>query len=148
MRESPRGLRGRVTFRPNAKTPTDASTALGVRERLHAPAWPRGTLGRTETDAERKGAAMTTIIFTGLPTVHAHLTYHRRLGRYLLQLGSDGVTVEFLLSGEEARRLLTEVGGLAAEVASAPPGSGSPGSEDAASEGAASEGAVSTEEAR
>jgi len=57
---------------------------------------------------------MTTIIFTGLPTVHVHLTHHRRLGRYLLQLCSDGVTVEFLLSGEEVRRLLDEVGTLAA----------------------------------
>jgi hypothetical protein len=59
---------------------------------------------------------MTTIILTGLAMVHPHLTYHRRLGRYLLQLSSDGVTVEFLLSGEEARRLLEELGSLAADL--------------------------------
>jgi hypothetical protein len=59
---------------------------------------------------------MTTIILTGLPTVHVHLTHHSRLARYLLQLSGDGVTVEFLLSGEEVRRLLAEVGSLAADL--------------------------------
>jgi hypothetical protein len=59
---------------------------------------------------------MTTIILTGLPTVHVHLTHHSRLARYLLQLSGDGVTVEFLLSGEEVRRLTTELGGLAEQL--------------------------------
>jgi len=59
---------------------------------------------------------MTTIILTGLPTVHVHLTHHSRLARYLLQLSGDGVTVEFLLSGEEVRRLLAELGGLAEQL--------------------------------
>jgi hypothetical protein len=76
---------------------------------------------------------MTTIILTGLPTVHVHLTHHSRLARYLLQLSGDGVTVEFLLSGEEVRRLLAELGGLASDLVTAR---------------ANSEVAVSTEEAR
>jgi len=59
---------------------------------------------------------MTTIILTGLPTVHVHLTHHSRLARYLLQLSGDGVTVEFLLSGEEVRRLTAELGGLAEQL--------------------------------
>jgi hypothetical protein len=59
---------------------------------------------------------MTTIILTGLPTVHVHLTHHSRLGRYLLQFSGDGVTVEFLLAGDEVRRLIAELGGLAADL--------------------------------
>ena len=59
---------------------------------------------------------MTTIILTGLPTVRVHLTHHSRLARYLLQLSGDGVTVEFLLTGDEVRRLIAELGGLAADL--------------------------------
>jgi len=62
---------------------------------------------------------MTTIILTGLPTARVHLTHHSRLGRYLLQLSGDGVTVEFLLSGEEVRRLIAELGGLASDLVTA-----------------------------
>jgi hypothetical protein len=114
MNGSPRGLRGSVTFRPDDRTPTDAHGARSVQGCLHAPVRSRGA--RPASDTERKGVAMTTIILTGLPTVHPHLAYHRRLGRYLLQLCSDGVTVEFLLSGEEVRRLLDELGSLAADL--------------------------------
>jgi hypothetical protein len=76
---------------------------------------------------------MTTIILTGLPTVHVHLSHHTRLARYLLQLSGDGVTVELLLSGEEVRRLIAEIGDLAL---------------DRATERAPSEVPVSAEEAR
>ena len=51
---------------------------------------------------------MTTVIVTGVEVVHAAVRYHRRLGRYVVEVVGEGVTVEFVLTGEQARRLLAE----------------------------------------
>jgi len=52
---------------------------------------------------------MTTVIVTGVPVLHAGLSYHRRLRRYVMEVAGEGVTVEFVLTREQARRLLDEL---------------------------------------
>ena len=51
---------------------------------------------------------MTTVIVTGVSAVHAALAYHRRLRRYVVEITGEGVTVEFVLTAEQARQLLND----------------------------------------
>ena len=52
---------------------------------------------------------MTTVIVTGVPALHAAVSYHHQLGRYLVELSGEGVTVEFVLTEQQVRRLLAEL---------------------------------------
>ena len=51
---------------------------------------------------------MTTVIVTGVTALHSSVRYHRRLGRYMVELTGEGISVEFVLTAEQARRLLAE----------------------------------------
>ena len=51
---------------------------------------------------------MTTVIVTGVSAVRAAVGYHRRLRRYVVEIIGEGVTVEFVLTAEQARQLLNE----------------------------------------
>jgi len=51
---------------------------------------------------------MTTVIVTGVSAVRAALTYHRRLRRYVVEITGEGVTVEFVLTAEQAGQLLSQ----------------------------------------
>ena len=51
---------------------------------------------------------MTTVIVTGVPAVRANVAYHRRLRRYVVEITGEGVTVEFVLTAEQAGQLLRE----------------------------------------
>lgn len=59
---------------------------------------------------------MTTVIVTGVPAVHAAVRYHRRLGRYMVELAGEGVSVEFVLTGPQVRRLIDELARQAPKV--------------------------------
>lgn len=62
---------------------------------------------------------MTTVIVTGVEVLHAAVRYHRRLGRYMVELSGEGVTVEFVLTGEQVRRLIGELAQQAPKVGEA-----------------------------
>ena len=51
---------------------------------------------------------MTTVIVTGVSAVRAAVAYHRRLRRYVVEITGEAVTVEFVLTGKQARQLLSE----------------------------------------
>ncbi len=51
---------------------------------------------------------MTTVIVTGVTALHAGISYHRRLRRYMVELTGEGISVEFVLTADQVARLLTE----------------------------------------
>ena len=51
---------------------------------------------------------MTTVIVTGVTALHASVRYHRRLGRYMVELSGEGISVEFVLTADQVCRLLAE----------------------------------------
>jgi len=69
---------------------------------------------------------MTTVIVTGVAVVHAAVNYHRRLGRYVVEVAGEGVTVEFVLTTEQARRLLAEFRDAEHKVRKGRPGGDDP----------------------
>jgi len=73
---------------------------------------------------------MTTVIVTGVPVVHAAVRYHRRLGRYMVELSGDGVTVEFVLTAEQVRQLLAEFRQQGRKVGRGPGDEAEPGSSE------------------
>jgi hypothetical protein len=52
---------------------------------------------------------MTTVIVTGARSLRASVSYHRRLGRYMVRVQSDDATVEFVLGADDVRGLLREL---------------------------------------
>jgi len=56
---------------------------------------------------------VTTVIVTGSRGLRATVNYHRRLGRYLVQLIGEHVTLELVLTAGEVRGLLAELTGEA-----------------------------------
>ena len=51
---------------------------------------------------------MTTVIVTGVTALHAGISYHRRLRRYMVELTGEGISVEVVLTTDQVAGLLSE----------------------------------------